>query len=197
MIFGILGKHGLYYIGLVFITLAIIYVVIGFILNRFIKGESPEIFLEIPSYRIPSFKATLKKTWMRIRWFLKEAIPFLFLGVFIINILYAVGFLQWLGSVLAPVMEGLFGLPGESSTALVIGFLRKDLATGMLLTIKGMGTYQLVIAAVMLTVYFPCVATFTVLLKELGFKDMLKSTAIMVTTAILVGIILKLIFLGV
>jgi ferrous iron transport protein B len=134
---------------------------------------------------------------MRIRWFLKEAIPFLFLGVLIINLLYAVGFLQWLGSVLAPMMEGLFGLPGESSTALVIGFLRKDLATGMLLTIKGMTAYQLVIAAVMLTVYFPCVATFTVLLKELGLKDMLKSSAIMVITALGVGIILKLILLGV
>jgi ferrous iron transport protein B len=60
-----------------------------------------------------------------------------------------------------------------------------------------MNAYQLVIAAVMLTVYFPCVATFVVLLKELGFKDMLKSTAIMVTTAVVVGIILKLIFLGV
>lgn len=197
MIFGLLGNYGLYYIGLVFISLAVLYIVIGLILNRFVKGESPEIFLEIPSYRVPSFKATLKKTWMRIRWFLKEAIPFLFLGVLIINLLYAVGFLQWLGNVLAPVMQGLFGLPGESSTALIIGFLRKDLATGMLLTIKGMNAYQLVIAAVMLTVYFPCVATFVVLLRELGLKDMLKSSAIMVTTAVVVGIILKLIFLGV
>ena len=41
MIFGILGKHGLYYIGLVFLTLAILYIIIGFILNKFIKGESP------------------------------------------------------------------------------------------------------------------------------------------------------------
>ncbi len=197
MIFGILGRSGLYYIGLVFITLAILYIIIGLILNRFIKGESPEIFLEIPSYRMPSFKATLKKTWMRIRWFLKEAIPFLFLGVLIINLLYVIGFLQWLGNNLTPVMEGLFGLPGEASTALIIGFLRKDLATGMLLTIEGMSALQLVIAAVMLTIYFPCVATFSVLLKELGFKDMLKSTAIMVLTAIIVGIILKLILLGV
>ena len=197
MIFGLLGSYGIYYIGLVFISLAILYIAIGIILNRFVKGESPEIFLEIPSYRVPSFKATVKKTWMRIRWFLKEAIPFLFLGVLIINLLYAVGFLQWFGNMLAPVMQGLFGLPGESSTALVIGFLRKDLATGMLLTIKGMNAYQLVIAAVMLTVYFPCVATFVVLLKELGIKDMLKSTAIMVTTAVAVGVILKLIFLGV
>jgi ferrous iron transport protein B len=197
MIFGMLGNYGLYYIGLVFLTLGILYVVIGLIMNRFVKGESPEIFLEIPSYRRPSFKATLKKTWMRVRWFLKEAIPFLFLGVIIINVLYAVGFLQWLGDVLSPVMTGLFGLPGESSTALAIGFLRKDLATGMLLTIEGMTAVQLVIAATMLTIYFPCVATFAVLIKELGVKDMIKSATIMVTTAVVVGIILRLILLGV
>ncbi len=196
MVFGILGPYGIYYIGLVFLTLATLYIVMGLILNKFIKGESPEIFLEIPSYRRPSVKAVLKKTWMRVRWFLKEAIPFLFIGVLIINILYSVGFLQWLGTVLAPVMEGMFGLPGEASISLAIGFLRKDLAVGMLLPL-GMSGLQLIIAATMLTIYFPCVATFAVLVKELGVKDMIKSTAIMIATAVIVGFILRVILLGV
>lgn len=196
MIFGILGPYGLYYIGLVFLTLTILYIIMGLIMNKFIKGESPEIFLEIPPYRRPSFKAIFKKTWMRIRWFLKEAIPFLFLGVLIINILYAVGFLQWLGSVLSPIMEGLFGLPGDASIAIIIGFLRKDLAVGMLLPL-GMNAMQLVIAATLLTIYFPCIATFTVLVKELGVKDMIKSAAIMTGTAVIVGFILRVILLGV
>jgi len=197
MIFGILGNYGLFYIGIVFLTLGILYVFLGLIMNKFIKGESPEIFLEIPPYRRPDFKATLKKTWMRVRWFLKEAIPFLFLGVVIINLLYAVGFLQWLGTALAPLMEGVFGLPGEASTALVTGFLRKDIATGMLLTIEGMGPMQLTIAATMLTIYFPCVATFVVLIRELGIKDMIKAAIIMITTAVAVGFIMKIVLLGV
>jgi ferrous iron transport protein B len=46
---------------------------------------------------------------------------------------------------------------------------------------------QLVIASVVLTMYFPCIATFTVLLKELGIKDMLKSSAIMVFSTLVVG----------
>jgi ferrous iron transport protein B len=197
MVFGVLGAYGLYYIGIVFITLVILYIIIGLLLNKFIKGESPEIFLEIPSYRRPSFKAVFKKTWMRIRWFLKEAIPFLFLGVLVINILYAVGILQAFGNALSPVMEGLFGLPGDTSVALVTGFFRKDLAVGMLLTIEGMNVMQLVIAVTMLTIYFPCVATFATLVKELGVKDMIKSAAIMFGTATIVGIVLKLILLGV
>lgn len=196
MVFGILGPYGMQYIGLVFFTLVFLYIVMGLIMNKFVKGESPEIFLEIPAYRRPSLKVILKKTWMRVRWFLKEAIPFLFAGVLVINILYSVGFLQWLGTVLSPVMQGLFGLPGESGVSMIIGFLRKDLAVGMLLPL-GMSPMQLVIATTMLTIYFPCVATFAVLVKELGIKDMLKSAAIMVGTAVTVGFILKLVLLGV
>ncbi len=197
MIFGILGPYGLYYIGLVFISLAIIYISIGILLNKIIKEPSPEIFVEIPPYRRPSIRVIIKKTWMRVRWFLREAIPFLFLGVAIINILYTIGFLNWFGNVLSPVMEGLFNLPGETSIALVTGFLRKDLAVGMLLSVEGIGPYQLVIASTLLTIYFPCVASFAVLIKELGIKDMFKAALLMITTALIVGVILRLIFFGV
>jgi len=196
MVFGILGPYGIQYISLVFFTLMILYIIIGLIMNKFVKGESPEIFLEIPSYRRPSLKVIIKKTWMRVRWFLREAIPFLFAGVLVINILYSVGFLQWLGEILSPAMQGLFGLPGKSGISLMVGFLRKDLAVGMLLPL-GMSPMQLVIAVTMLTIYFPCVATFAVLVEELGIKDMFKSAAIMIGTAVAVGFILKLVLLGV
>lgn len=196
MIFSILGPYGIVYIILVFTTLIIIYLIAGLILNKYMKGESPEIFLEIPPYRRPSITTILKKTWMRIRWFLTEAIPFLFLGVIIINILYIIGFLEWFGGIFAPITEGWFGLPRESTTALLIGFLRKDLAVGMLLPL-GMTPMQLVIAATILTIYFPCVATFAVLVKELGVKDMIKSTAIMITTALVVGGIMRVILIGI
>jgi len=187
------------YILLVFTTLLVLYFVVGFILNKFIKGESPEIFLEIPSYRIPHFKTMIKKTWMRIRWFIKDALPWMFLGVFLINILYTIGFIDLLASFFEPIMEGLFKLPGETSIVLLSGFLRKDLAVGTLLSFST-GTFsamQLVIIATMLTIYFPCIATFAVMMKELGIKDMAKAALIMSVTAISVGFILRLILLGV
>jgi len=196
MVFGVLGQYGLYYIGIVFLTISILYILIGLILNKIIKGESPEIFLEIPSYRRPSLNTTLKKTWMRVRWFISEAVPFLIFGVLIINILYAIGVLQWFGNLVSPLMGVLFGLPGEASIALVTGFIRKDLAVGMLLSFD-MNPMQLVIAVTMLTIYFPCVATFAVLIRELGWKDMLKSAIIMLVVALSVGFVLKVILLGV
>jgi ferrous iron transport protein B len=189
----------IFYILIVFTTLLVLYFVAGFLLNKFVKGESPEIFLEIPSYRVPHLKTTLKKTYMRIRWFLKDALPWMFLGVFLINILYTIGVIDFLASLFKPFMETLFGLPGETSIKLLSGFLRKDLAVGTLLSFPT-GTFsamQLVIVATMLTIYFPCIATFAIMVKELGVKDMIKASIVMIFAASFVGIILRFVLLGV
>jgi len=186
MIFGVLGSYGQSYVLLVFATLALVYVAAGLILNKVMQGESPEIFLEIPPYRMPTVRMILNKTWMRIRWFLKEAIPFLFLGVLMVNVLYTIGFIEWIGRLFAPLMEGWLAIPKEAVAALLVGFFRKDLAVGMLLPL-GLTAPQMVIATTVLSLYFPCVATFAVLLKELGIKDTIKSTTVMVATALLVG----------
>jgi ferrous iron transport protein B len=192
MIVGLIGRYGAKGLGVVFGTLFIVWIALGIILNRVLKGESPEIFVEIPPYRLPYFGALLKKLWMRTRWFLKEAIPYVLLGVFIVNILYSLGIIQFIGRLTAPIITGVLGLPQDAVGALIIGFLRKDVAVGMLLPL-GLSLSQLIIASVVLTMYFPCVATFAVLIKELGTKDMLKSTLIMISSALIVGGILNLI----
>ena len=195
MVFGVLGPFGMRYIALVFATLALVYVSVGLILNRVVPGECPEIFLEIPPYRMPDLRATATKTWMRVRGFIGEAIPYLFLGILLVNLLYAVGFLDWLAAVFAPLMEVWLGLPAEATAALLVGFLRKDLAVGMLVPL-GMTPEQLVIAVTMLSVYFPCVATFVILLKELGVRGMTAAAGVMVTTALLVGGALRVVLIG-
>ncbi|MDN7024865.1 ferrous iron transporter B [Methanoculleus sp. FWC-SCC1] len=195
MIVGVLGSFGMQYVAAVFLTLAIVYLTAGLVLNRFIGGECPEIFLEIPPYRMPGARFTLKKTWMRVRGFIMEAVPYLFLGILIVNLLYTAGILDALGTLLAPLMEGWLGLPAEATTALLVGILRKDLAVGMLVPL-GMTPVQLVIAVTMLTMYFPCIATFAVLLRELGLRDMLLSAAVMTGTALLVGGLMHMVLAG-
>jgi small GTP-binding protein domain len=192
MIFGLVGEYGVGAISIVFGTLFIVWIVLGLILNTFMKGESPEIFVEIPPYRFPYIPGLLKKVWMRIHWFIKEAVPFVMLGVLVVNILYFSGIIQFIGNLAAPVVKGIFGLPKEAVGALVIGFLRKDVAVGMLIPL-GLSKSQMIVSSVVLTMYFPCIATFAVLLKELGIVDMLKSAAIMILSTIIVGGILNLI----
>jgi ferrous iron transport protein B len=190
MIFGLIGKYGVKGMVPVFGTLFVVWFVFGFIMSRLIKGESPEIFTEIPPYRLPYFGALLKKVWMRIKWFLKEAVPFVLLGVFIVNMLYSLGIIAFLGRIAAPIVTSLLGLPLEAVGALIIGFLRKDLAVGMLAPL-GLSLKQLIVACVVLAMYFPCVATFTVLLKELGAVDMIKAALIMIISSFFVGMLLN------
>ncbi|PIP06521.1 MAG: hypothetical protein COX52_07055 [Syntrophobacterales bacterium CG23_combo_of_CG06-09_8_20_14_all_48_27] len=86
----------------------------------------------------------------------------------------------------APVVTGLLGLPKEAVTALVIGFLRKDVAVGMLAPLA-LTAEQLVVGSVVLAMSFPCIATFIVLLRELGVVGMVKATGIMISAALIVG----------
>jgi ferrous iron transport protein B len=193
MLFGILGPFGIKGLGIVFGTLLITFFTIGLLMRKSIKGTSPEIFIEIPPYRKPYFKGLTKKVWMRLKWFLKEAVPFVLAGILIANLLYISGAMEFIGRMSAPLLNNLFGLPNEAAAALIMGFLRKDLALGMLLPL-GLNFQQLVVASVVLSMYFPCVATFAVMIKEMGWKDMLKSTAIMLITALVAGTVVNLIF---
>jgi ferrous iron transport protein B len=192
MIFGLLGKYGVRGLLPVFATLFLVWLIVGNVLRVLVKGESPEIFTEIPAYRLPHIVTLIKKVWMRVHWFLQEAVPFVLLGVFFVNLLYALGIFPLFNDLIGPLISKLLGLPFAAVGALLVGFLRKDLAVGMLAPLE-LTMKQLIIASVVLTMSFPCIATFAVLLKELGIIDMIKAALIMLGSALLVGSLLNLI----
>ncbi len=192
MIIGLVGQYGIKGLGIVSLTLFIVFILAGIILRKMVRGSSPEIFVEIPPYRMPYIKGLIKKVWIRLKWFIKEAIPFVLLGVLIANLLYTFGIIQFIGRVTAPVFTKVLGLPQEAAGALLMGFLRKDVAVGMLIPLH-MTLKQLIVASVVLSMYFPCVATFATLFRELGTVDMLKSTGIMILATLITGGVLNLI----
>jgi ferrous iron transport protein B len=192
MIFGLVGEHGIQYVAIVYGTLFLVWVILGIILNRLVKGFSPELLIEIPHYRLPPMMTVLHKLWMRASGFLKEAIPIILGAVLVINVLYFLGVFDAIANFAAPVVTGLLGLPKEAVTAIVIGFLRKDVAMGMLAPLA-LTPQQLVVGSVVLAMFFPCIATFVVLIRELGVKSMLISSAIMIVSALAVGGLLNLI----
>ncbi|MBA7662065.1 Fe(2+) transporter FeoB [subsurface metagenome] len=192
MIFGLVGEHGGQYVAIVYGTLFVVWIILGTIINRFARGFSPELLIEIPPYRLPSWRAVLQKLWMRAYGFLVEAIPIILGAVLVINILYILRVFDAIADFTAPVVTGLLGLPKEAVTAIVIGFLRKDVALGMLAPLA-LTAEQLVVGSVVLAMFFPCIATFVILLRELGMVNMLKSTAIMICVALITGGLLNLI----
>ena len=52
---------------MVYGTLFVVWFVLGLILNRTLRGFSPELLIEIPSYRLPSWQALTTKLWMRVQ----------------------------------------------------------------------------------------------------------------------------------
>jgi len=192
MIFGLVGEHGIQYVAIVYGTLFVVWIILGTILNHAVKGFSPELLIEIPPYRLPPWRTVLQKLWMRTYGFLKEAVPIILGAVLIINVLYSLGVFGAIANFTAPVVSGLLGLPKEAVTALVIGFLRKDVALGMLAPL-GLSAGQLVVGSVVLAMFFPCIATFVVLLRELGIMNMFRSAGVMILAALITGGILNLI----
>ena len=192
MIFGLVGKFGGQYVMIVYGTLAVVWIFTGYILHKIMPGMSPELLMEIPPYRAPMPAMVLKKVGMRITSFLKEAIPYMLAGILLINILYSLGIIEFLGNLMSPIITNLMGLPQDSVSAFIMGFLRKDIAIGIL-SPMGLTAEQLTIASTVLTIYFPCIAAFAIMVKELGFKDMLKAAGIMLFLAIFVGTAMNLI----
>ncbi len=192
MIFGLVGQRGIQYVAIIYGTLFVVWAVLGFILNRLVKGFSPELLIEIPPYRIPPWQTVLQKLWLRVYGFLREALPIILGAVLVINILYTLGVFDAIANLAAPVVTGLLGLPKEAVVALVVGFLRKDVAVGMLAPLA-LTSEQLVVGSVVLAMFFPCIATFVVLLRELGVVGMLRASAIMIIVALSVGGLLNLI----
>jgi len=192
MVIGLVGGEGWQYVALVYGTLFVVWVGLGLILNLTVKGFSPELLIEIPPYRLPSLRIMASKLQMRILGFLREAIPVVMLGILVITILYALNVFDYIADFAAPVVSGLFGLPREAAAALVIGFLRKDMAVGMLGTLE-LSVNQLVVGSVVLAMFFPCIASFVVLARELGLKGMLAALGIMITASLVVGALLNLI----
>ncbi|MFC1904471.1 FeoB small GTPase domain-containing protein [Chloroflexota bacterium] len=192
MILGLVGQRGIQYIAIFYGTLFIIWIILGAILNRTVKGFSPELLIEIPPYRLPPWRTVLQKLWMRAYGFLKEAVPIILGAVLVINILYFLGIIEAIARFTSPVVTGLLGLPKEAVTALVMGFLRKDIALGMMAPLS-LTAEQLVVGSVVLAMSFPCIATFAILVKELGVVNMLKSAGIMISAALITGAILNLV----
>jgi len=176
--------------GWIFLTLAIGYLGFGYILNKIVPGESPEIIMDVPPYRMPTLKNIGRKLWIRTSRFLLVAVPFVLLGCLIVGLMYLTGAMDWLASVLGPLLMVWFGVPSETVAPLIAGFLRKDLAVGVLggLMERGVMThFQVFTSVVLLCIYFPCLATFALMLKEENWKEFLGSLASLVVMVFVYG----------
>jgi ferrous iron transport protein B len=151
-------------------------VISGKILSFFMKGGHSEFIMDIPPLRVPSITNCYKKTVYRAKSFLQETAPILAISSAVITLLHKCGALGWLQSGLSPIVENLLRLPKEFSDVFVMGIIRRDLAAiGVFdLTKKLLPTCpQILTAAVVISLFVPCINAVVVILKERGWRVVL------------------------
>lgn len=162
----------------------------GTIAARVIPGEKPDFFLELPPIRLPRIGNILMKTLSRIEWYLREAVPLFLLGTFILFLLDRTHLLGRLESLLSPIIVHLLGLPSETTSAFLMGFLRRDYGAAGLFDLARQGLLnenQIIVSITTLTLFIPCLANFFMIIKERGSRTALTMFLMITVFALLAG----------
>jgi ferrous iron transport protein B len=167
---------------------------IGRILNRFLPGSSIGIIMEMPPYRFPSGKVMIKQAWNRFKPFLLTALPLIILGSVIIEAMRLTGLLSLISNALSPITVFWLGLPAFTGFLFIFGVLRKEASLILLMTAAGttdirtaMSPIQMIVFALVIMIYIPCVATIAALLREIGWKKTSLITFTEIGLAVLIG----------
>lgn len=150
-------------------VIVLVFIAIGTILNKLLKGESTPLLIDLPPIRIPRMNNVFQKTTVRTFSFMKEATPWFFFGAAVIGTMEATGLLQVWQKALSPFTEYWLRLPPEVSTAFVMGLVRRDFGAAGLYDIA-MDPMQTVVALVTITLFVPCITSVLIMYKERGWK---------------------------
>lgn len=178
--------------------------VIGILVGRsmaiMLPGKSSGLVMEMFPFRAPKLFHILKKTWYRVKEFVLIALPIIAVGSLVMGTLYETKYMWILTKPMSLIVENWLGLPAVAGICLLFGILRKELALQLLMALaivqygpnvqnllSFMTKQQLFIFALVTTLYIPCMAAITVLVKELGWKTALAITAFTITLAVIVG----------
>jgi ferrous iron transport protein B len=165
-------------------------IVLGFIAGKVLPGRQSDFILELPPMRMPRLQSLIQKTFWRLWWFAKEALPRFLLAAFVLFLLEQAGALALLEKAAKPVLTGLLGLPPESVQVAIMTVIRKESGAGYLRQLSDAGrldNVQAVVSLLLLTFLSPCVNALLIMLKERGTKGTLSIMAFVTPYALLVG----------
>ena len=197
----ILGLVG-YYLGgmaalFIYVLNIVVITLVGTILARIMPEESPGMVLEIPSYKMPRLKTVMAKTWLRSKDFVLFAWPILIAGSLILSFAEIYSWNETINSLLRPLTK-LLDLPPEIGMTLIFGILRKELS--MIMLIQAIGTAdiasalspaQIMVFTLFVVFYFPCLATFGILTREVGWPKAIAASLLTFALAVVIGVLAR------
>ncbi|MHB9091693.1 MAG: nucleoside recognition domain-containing protein, partial [Chloroflexota bacterium] len=170
-----------------------VFLLVGFLAAKLVPGERPSFYMELPPLRMPQLTNVMAKTYARMEWYFFEVLPIFVIASVLIWFGQLTGVFPVLVGLLKPAMAAL-GLPDQAATVFLFGFFRRDYGAAGLYTLAQQGQIsgvQLVVAAVTLTLFVPCVAQFSVMMKERGTRTALAIAAFIFPFAFAIGFALK------
>ncbi len=178
-------------------VITMVFMFIGYLASKIIPGEKPYFYMEVPPLRIPKLSNVLTKTYTRMTWYFKEVLPLFIIASILIWFGKLTGLFELVITALEPVVR-FVGLPDQAAQAFLFGFFRRDYGAAGLYDIQSMLTgIQLVVAATILTLFVPCIAQFSIMIKERGWKTALAIVLFIIPFAFFVGFVLNLILTNV
>ncbi|MEM3579444.1 MAG: ferrous iron transport protein B, partial [Candidatus Bathyarchaeia archaeon] len=191
VILGLVGRYvGLHAALALYVFDLALVLVLGRIAFKVLPGEPVGLIMEMPSYKRPSLKVVLTKTWSRTKDFVYIAFPIIIAGSLAITALNITGFIGYVTMGAKPLISGWLGLPEAAGVPLIFGVLRKELALILLselIPLETLSTVQMVVFALVIMFYIPCVATVAALLREFGWKKAIAIALVDVAVALFLG----------
>lgn len=184
--------------------------------NTLFRGEAVPFVMELPNYRMPGLKNTLRLMWDKARDFLERAFTVIFIGTIVVWFLQTFDFrlnmvadtgksmLALIAGAIAPIFTPAGLGDWKLCTALISGFLAKESVVSTLSVLYG-GISELASAITPLTacsmlafclLYTPCVAAIASVKRELGGMWALKMVFFQCAIAWVVAVIVRLIGLA-
>jgi ferrous iron transport protein B len=158
------------FLWIIFMTL--IFLLVGILSAKVLPGQAADFYIELPPLRMPKLINVIKKTYARMYWYLIEVLPLFILASILLWAGNLTGIFGLITEWLVPVVRAL-GLPAQMGEIFLYGFFRRDFGAAGLLDLQSSGILdgrQLVVSAVTLTLFVPCIAQFTMMIKERGWK---------------------------
>ncbi len=174
-------------------VMALVLLLVGYLASKIIPGKRPSFYMELPPLRLPKPSNVLIKTYTRLQWYFVEVLPIFILASILLWVGDLTGVLGFITRGLEPLVR-LIGLPPETAAIFLYGFFRRDFGAAGLYDLHTSGVIlgiPLLVAAVTLTLFVPCIAQFSVMLKERGIKTALAIALFIFPFAFLVGFILN------
>lgn len=171
----------------------VIIFIMGKLALKAMPGESTSLIMEMHSLRMPTVSMILKQTWKRTKSLIYLVFPIFIMGGAIIQVLYVLGVLNFIGNLLTPLTVGWLGLPAFAGVLLLLGIVRKEFILLTLVSFVGtdlslaLTSQQFIVLAIVGMLYIPCLSTIGILLREFGVKASSVITAANLVTAFIVG----------